>query len=278
MSETQKNSPSDFRAASLPDTALPAANEATQRMLYASLANMRRTFAGDEFSKINARLNDVLSSQRAAPHQAVAKGLPAPAAAAGVEATAPIVAVFAEVMDTSIQRVDDAVRDSMRRMQLARTTPISQRDSDFLREHAGLDDPSILDDWSAEKEDQRRSEIAAASAVQFVADTLSREETGKLLAVDDTNVSRRAKKGQLYAIYRDGRPRFPRWQFRGGSALPGLTPIVACLDRLELDPVSVATFMARPNDELEDHRPVDYLAAGGDPEAVIALLDAWARA
>lgn len=274
MSDMQKDSPLDFRAASLPDIPLPDVNEATLRMF----VSMRRTFADDEVSRINARLIDVLSSQGAAPYQAAAKGLPFSAVAADVEATAPIVAILAEVMDISIQRVDDAVLDSMRRVQFARTTPISQRDSDFLRDHAGLDDPSILEDWSAEEEDQRRSEIAAASAVQFLADTLSRGEAGKLLDVDGTNVSRRAKKGQLYAIYRDGRPRFPRWQFRGGTALPGLAPIVACLQRLELDPVSVATFMARPNDELDNQRPVDYLVAGGDPEAVVALLDSWARA
>ncbi|MFJ5873018.1 hypothetical protein DQ226_18425 [Dietzia maris] len=282
MSDTQKDSPLDFRAASLPDTALPDLNEATQRMIYASFMNMRH----GEFPRINARVNDVLNSQsallRANVYLKAADALPSSDSATDVEALAPLVAVVADAMDNalrdSMQSVKDAVFDSMRRVQLARTTPISRRDSDFLRDHAGLDDLSVLDDWSAEKEDQRRSEIAAASAVQFVADTLSREEAGKLLDVDDTNVSRRAKKGQLYAIYRDGRPRYPRWQFRGGTALPGLAPIVACLEQLELDPVSVATFMARPNDELDDHSPVDYLAAGGEPEAVVALLDAWARA
>ena len=175
------------------------------------------------------------------------------------------------------QRMTDSLRDAMERVTWARTAPISQTDSDFLRDYAGLDDPMILDDWSAEKEDQRRTEVAVASAVQLVADTLSREEVGHVLEIDDSNVSRRAKKGQLYSVNRDGRPRFPRWQFRDGHALPGLAKIVDCLERLDLDPVSVGTFMVRPNDELEGLRPVDYLAADGDPESVVALLDSWAR-
>ncbi|EYT57413.1 hypothetical protein H483_0115585, partial [Dietzia sp. UCD-THP] len=261
---------------------LAGVDEAARQMIYASVANMPHVLTDGEASRITATVSKALSSQRVDPYLRAADAVHSSESAGDVEALTQIVAVIADIMDNalrdSMQSVNDAVLDSMRRVQLARTTPISQRDSDFLRDHAGLDDPSILDDWSAEKEDQRRSEIAAASAAQFVADTLSREETGRLLDVDDTNVSRRAKKGQLYAIYRDGRPRFPRWQFQGGMALPGLASIVACLERLELDPVSVATFMARPNDELDDHRPVDYLAAGGDSEAVVALLDAWARA
>ncbi|MBB1031891.1 hypothetical protein G6027_13560 [Dietzia sp. SLG310A2-38A2] len=278
MSDTQKGSRPDSGSASLPG-ALHGIDEAAHQMIYASVTNMPHVFADGEVSRITANVTNALSSQRA--DLRAAEVLPSSVSEADVEALAPIVAVIADVMGKelrdSMHRVNGAVLDSMRRVQLARTTPVSRRDSDFLRDHAGLDDPSILDDWSAEKEDQRRSEIVVASAVQFVADTLSREEAGELLDVDDTNVSRRAKKGQLYAIYRDGRPRYPRWQFRDGTALPGLAPIVACLERLELDPVSVATFMVRPNDELDDHSPVDYLAAGGEPGAVVALLDAWAR-
>lgn len=175
------------------------------------------------------------------------------------------------------QLMASSVREAMKRVEWARTAPISQTDSNFLRDHAGLDDPSVLDDWTAEKEDHRRAEIATASAIQLVADTMSREDVSGAIGIDVSNVSRRTSNGQLYAVYRDGRPRFPRWQFRDGETLPGLAPIVDCLERLELDPVSVGTFMVRPNDELEDLRPVDYLAADGEPESVVALLDAWAR-
>lgn len=175
------------------------------------------------------------------------------------------------------QRMTNSMRDAMERVAWARTAPISQTDSDFLRDHSGLDDSTILDDWSAEKEAQRRAEVAVASAVQLVADTLSREEVGHVLEIDDSNVSRRAKKNQLYSVNRDGRPRFPRWQFRDGQALPGLTKIVDCLERLDLDPVSVGTLMVRPNDELEGLRPVDYLAAGGDPDSMVALLRSTER-
>lgn len=175
------------------------------------------------------------------------------------------------------QHMTNSLREAMERVAWARTTPISQTDSDFLRDHAGLDDPSVLDNWTEEKEDKRRTEVVLASAVQLVADTLSREEVSDALGIDVSNVSRRTSNGQLYAVYRENRPRFPQWQFRDGHALPGLAKIVDCLERLDLDPVSVGTFMVRPNDELERLRPVDYLAADGDPDSVVDLLDAWAR-
>lgn len=153
----------------------------------------------------------------------------------------------------------------------------STNDGAFLRAHAGLDAPSVLDDWSAEAEDVLRAQLAAASASQLLADTLSRYEIAEILGIGPTQVSHRVHDGHLYAVHRDGKPRFPRWQLRDGAELPGLRILVPVLEQTGLDPVSVATFMAKANDELDNHSPVDFLAAGGDPHQVTALLNAWAR-
>lgn len=151
------------------------------------------------------------------------------------------------------------------------------RDGTFLRTHAGLDDPSVLDEWSAETEDALRTQLAAASAAQLLADTFSRREIAELLGSSPAQVTHRVRDGYLYAVQLDGEPRFPRWQIRERAELPGLHALVPVLEQTGLDPVSVSTFMAASNDELDDRSPADFLAAGGDPNRVTALLDAWAR-
>ena len=158
-----------------------------------------------------------------------------------------------------------------------KTAPVSQSDLDYLRDHAGLRDPSIFDDWRPEAEDKLRAEIAIANAAQFMSDTLSREEAAHLLNRDKSVVSRRVSNGQLLAVQRDGRPRFPSWQFYQGKVLPGMSEIIGTLSSAEMDIVSLGSFMTRPNDELDGLSPVDYLVGGGDPDEIVALLDAMAR-
>lgn len=175
------------------------------------------------------------------------------------------------------EQLVDSITEAVERVRWSRTVPVSASDAAYLREHAGLDDPSVLDGWSAESEDVLRARSAAASAAQLLADTLNRDEIAEVLGVGPTRVSHRVRDGHLYAVRRDGKPRFPRWQVRDGAELPGLRTLVPVLEQAGLDPVSVATFMAVPNDELDAHSPADFLAAGGDPTQVTALLDAWAR-
>lgn len=174
-------------------------------------------------------------------------------------------------------RLIDHVRDLLRSTTSSQSTPVSQADVDYLRQHAGLDDPSVIDDWNPQSEDQLRAEVAVANATTFMMGTLSREEAAQLLDRDESVVSRRVSNGQLLAVYRDGRPRFPRWQFHNGQALPGLPAVIDALSTLEMNTVAVSSFMVRPNDELDGLPPVDYLVGGGDPEAVVALLESMAR-
>lgn len=175
------------------------------------------------------------------------------------------------------EQLVDILTEAVDRVRWSRTVPVSASDAAYLREHAGLDDPSVLDEWSAEAEDALRAQSAATAAAQLLADTLTRDEIAELLGIVPTRVSHRVRDGHLYAVRRDGKPRFPRWQVRDGAELPGLRTLVPVLEKAGLDPVSVATFMAAPSDELDAHAPADFLAAGGDPERVAELLDAWAR-
>lgn len=169
------------------------------------------------------------------------------------------------------------VRESVQRTSATRSNSAGQADRDYLRAHAGISDPSILDDWTLEAEDQLRSRVAVAAAAQFMLDTLSLEEVAELLDEDEAGVSRRVDSGELLAVDSSGRPRFPKWQFRGGSALPGMSSLVNAIESSEMDTVSVGNFMLDPNDELDDLAPVDYLVGGGDPNTVGVLLEDMAR-
>ena len=171
----------------------------------------------------------------------------------------------------------DHVRAHMKRSTSSMTAPVSQSDLDYLRDHAGLSDPSILDDWWPEAENKLRAEIAIANAAHFILDTLSQEEAAHLLNRDKTVLSQRVSDGQLLAVQRDGRPRFPTWQFHKGEALPGMSEIIGALSSAEMDIVSLGNFMTRPNDELDGLSPVDFLVGGGDPDEIAVLLDALTR-
>ena len=56
-----------------------------------------------------------------------------------------------------------------------------------------------------------------------------------------------------------------------------MSEIIGTLSSAEMDIVSLGSFMTRPNDELDGLSPVDYLVGGGDPDEIVALLDAMAR-
>lgn len=182
-----------------------------------------------------------------------------------------------ERLGTQEEQLAEWISEAMATVQWSRTVPVSGFDAAYLREHAGLDDPSVLDSWTPEAEDALRARSAAASAAQLFSDTLSRNEIAETLGIGPSRVSHRVRDGDLYAVRRNGKPRFPRWQIRNGAELPGLRTLVPVLELEGLDPVSVATFMTVPNDELADHSPADFLAAGGDAGRVADLIDAWAR-
>lgn len=132
----------------------------------------------------------------------------------------------------------------------------------------------MIDDWTPD----RAAALASQTTARLLDSTLSRTEISRALDLDDTALAHLIDTRQLHAIHHAGERRYPRWQLRHGRLLPGLAVLVPVLHDTGLDPVSVATFMGLPNDELDDASPADFLAAGGTPHTTIAtLLEAWAR-
>lgn len=127
-----------------------------------------------------------------------------------------------------------------------------------------------------------RAEATSAAA----APVLSAAQAAELLGVNVRTVHRRARDRTLYAVPREKPGRrnalgFPAWQFVGGRGLPGLH---AVLDQVlahgqglgSMHPLSLEGLMTTPQEELDGRTPVEWLASGGDPQAVVSLVESAA--
>jgi|SRR5690625_2621919 len=87
-------------------------------------------------------------------------------------------------------------------------------------------------------------------------------------------------RGDLYVAGRSrgrgrGRGRehsFPAWQFTDAGPLPELRAVLAAMPE-DYHPLDVASVMTSPHESLGDRSPADWLAGGGDPSLVVALVD-----
>lgn len=110
-------------------------------------------------------------------------------------------------------------------------------------------------------------------------DALSAEQVGMNLGITSSRVRHRQAKNNLFAFL-IGRSRlYPRWQFIDGGAkvLPHLTEVVEAFPA-GWQPPSVDGFMTTPQEALtaDDGRrltPPEWLAVGGDPKAILEILE-----
>lgn len=150
------------------------------------------------------------------------------------------------------------------------------RDLDFLRENAGLDDMSVLEYWDPDAEDDLRLSAVADRTVYLFGLTASPEELAELAGLDRRDVRRLVADDRLQEVDLAG-PRYPEWQVGAQGLLPVLAVLVPVMHRCGLLPDSIAAFMVLPNDELGGRAPVAHLEAGGNATDVAALVDARAR-
>lgn len=149
--------------------------------------------------------------------------------------------------------------------------PLPADELAVLRAHGGIPTPR--------PDAARRGQAATiAAATGLVVGALSTNEVADRLGVDASRVRHRAAEGSLYALRLQRQNRYPRWQFAAdGPTLPGLREVLAALPD-DLHPLAVEGFMRTPQPEYEVHgrelNAIEWLAAGGDPEAVVALAAA----
>lgn len=115
-----------------------------------------------------------------------------------------------------------------------------------------------------------------------IARALTAEQAGEHLGgISASRVRHRLNDGLLYAFLAGKSRRYPLWQFVGDDAIPGLKEVTPYF--LEgWQPASIEGFMTTPKEELTSGddapmSPVEWLAGGGDPAAVVAILDRIAR-
>lgn len=114
--------------------------------------------------------------------------------------------------------------------------------------------------------------------------SLSATEAARRLGVDPSRVRHRQAKGLLYGVLIGGRRRYPEWQFVPGSGdpLPKLGQVIKAFPE-DWQLATVESFMTTPKSALrapgdrngERLTPVEWLLNGGDPEAIVGILDSF---
>lgn len=164
--------------------------------------------------------------------------------------------------------------------------------ADFMLEHgadAAITTSTDTDDESAGRHEEASNAAAAGhprasispalrSRLHAVIDSLSDDETARVLGTGTRQVRRRALAGGLYFFQAGRKRRYPCWQFIGGEhALPGLQFLTPGIPR-DWPPEAVHAFMAAKHPRLllqgAPSSPVEWLARGGEPSTVRRLLDA----
>ena len=122
---------------------------------------------------------------------------------------------------------------------------------------------------------ERRTLLAAVTASCDV------NEAAELLGIDVSRVLRDIERGRLHAFWVDEVARLPAWQFTDDAerrVLPGLTTVVHALP-VDMCPASVLGVMTTAQEDLVDGgapvTPVEWLRGGGDPQAVVDLLESF---
>lgn len=117
-----------------------------------------------------------------------------------------------------------------------------------------------------------------ATRLGAIARTISAAEVAERLHLDDSSIRARQGKGALYAFLSGRKRRYPLWQFVDGADLvvPGLAAVTRVFPR-EWHPATVEGFMKTPQDSLRIEgkkvTPPEWLLSGGDPQAVVGILE-----
>ncbi|MGO1802865.1 MAG: helix-turn-helix domain-containing protein [Microbacteriaceae bacterium] len=164
-----------------------------------------------------------------------------------------LVALLADLVDTS--------------------APTTQPDRDFLTTYAGLTDADLTDE-SVSGVDASISVNRARASVDVQMDSLTTQDVAQMLNMDPANVRRAVTDGTLYSVKPTpgSHHRFPKWQFVGDRALPGMREVISALPD-DYHPLEVARFIAEPAETLRNMSPAQWLAGGGNISDVVALAD-----
>lgn len=176
-------------------------------------------------------------------------------------------ALRADGVDTDTAHVEKALRAAAQ----ATTVPLTDAETAFFEAHSGLPADSTtpaLEDIYADAV----SDPESGFTITRHSPTLTTREVADYLDVDRTAVTRRAGKGLLHAVTRDGQMLFPTWQFTDTHhALPHLDRVLPHLPP-EWGTYRVTQFFTTPTDLLDGLTPAQWLAQDGPPDDVVTVM------
>jgi hypothetical protein len=136
------------------------------------------------------------------------------------------------------------------------------------RDEETLRDPTLFG--------QRAALLAAAETLwgKHLGDLLGMHDVQALLGVTTRQaVHDLVKRGRLLGLLtRDGRTLYPRFQFGAdGRPDPALGNLLAVFHAVDVNPWTIASWFATEQSELDGRSPAEWLAAGDDPERLLAV-------
>ncbi|ROS75869.1 hypothetical protein EDF24_1442 [Curtobacterium sp. PhB130] len=144
------------------------------------------------------------------------------------------------------------------------------------------DDPDVVD--AVDQIMSGAFQIYAAEDVASgVAGSLSQASTAKLLHLTVAQVEAMIGAKRILAVDIAGEPRVLRWQLNDGhppQLLPGLQPVIEAIATTASAFGRVAGFMTTTQPTLRAPAaltPRHWLMNGGDPTAIVRLIEAWAH-
>lgn len=171
----------------------------------------------------------------------------------------------------------DAVLASLSSPSFKQSTVADPGTIQNLISHSGLRDTSSLENWNPKAEEILRTKAVAATAAELRASLLTENGVAKLLRTEPKVVADMARRGKLVSLEQGKSTRYPRWQFKNRALLPHIGELTKAIQKADLHPLDLDSFMEAPAQKLDGLNPVDHLLAGGDPKSIAELLDSAGR-
>ncbi|WP_347352227.1 hypothetical protein [Intrasporangium sp.] len=141
-----------------------------------------------------------------------------------------------------------------------------------LQESGGLEHPEQLARWQERDDRGLRMAVHSTMLADLLDATVSASQAAQYLGISRSRLSHKRRSVPLLSSMVGRHRRYYRWQFAGGTVVPGLGIITERLTGEE-HPLDVAALMATPAEELGGRIPVDYLVSGGNPVKVARILE-----
>lgn len=155
------------------------------------------------------------------------------------------------------------------------TEPLSEVEASFLAEHGGTRTAEVIE-GDARAARQQRAAAVARESTGALTSTMSITGAAALMGVDRSRISQMLSHRRLWAFSMGRNRRIPRWQFAGG--VPSAQPQPCHRGHpVWPRPQSIEGLMTTERRECDGATPAEFLADGGDPHAVAALVSGLAR-